>query len=143
MGRQKVHNPFHRQKNLDKFGHQAARRERRKTEGPPQFEVTGTHLLILVAALLALAWLAGLLWVERMEGDPVLQRNWSGVDIASRLARMDLSQRRHVAGLIARLEEERAELEAQIARRVAAEARAAEANRRLAELHVTNHTAGG
>ena len=81
--------------------------------------------------------------VERMTRDPVLQRNWHDVDIASRLARIDLSQRRHVAGLIARLEEERAELEAQIARRVAAQARVAEANRRLAELHVTNHTTGG
>ena len=61
MGRKRVHNPFHRQKLLDKFQNQAARRERRKTEGPPEFEVTGTHLVILVAALLALAWLAGLL----------------------------------------------------------------------------------
>ena len=80
---------------------------------------------------------------EQMTRDPVVQQNWPGVDIASTLARMDLSQRRHVAGLRARLEEGRAELEAQIARRVAAEARAAEANRRLAELHVTNTAAGG
>jgi len=38
----------------------AERRERRQTEGP-QFEVTGTHLVILVAALLTVAYFAGLL----------------------------------------------------------------------------------
>ena len=37
------------------------RRERRlKSEGP-QFEVTGTHVVILVGALFAFAWFAGLL----------------------------------------------------------------------------------
>ncbi len=38
----------------------AERRERRQTEGP-EFEVTGTHLVILIAALLAVAYFAGLL----------------------------------------------------------------------------------
>ena len=38
------------------------KRERRHkvSEGPP-FEVTGTHVVILVGALFALAWFAGLL----------------------------------------------------------------------------------
>ena len=65
MGRQKkLNNPWHRQKTLDKLGPRAGlgqfnpRRERRNTEAPP-FEFTGTHLLILVAALLALAYDSG------------------------------------------------------------------------------------
>ena len=39
------------------------KRERRPkvSEGPPQFEVTGTHVVVLVGALFALAWFAGLL----------------------------------------------------------------------------------
>ena len=36
------------------------KRERRRAEGP-EFEVTGTHLVILIAALLAVAYFAGLL----------------------------------------------------------------------------------
>ena len=38
------------------------KRERRsKVSEGPQFEVTGTHVVILVGALFTLAWLAGLL----------------------------------------------------------------------------------
>ena len=38
------------------------KRERRpKFSDGPQFEVTGTHVVILVGALFALAWFAGLL----------------------------------------------------------------------------------
>ena len=38
------------------------KRERRpKVSGAPSFEVTGTHVVILVGALFALAWFAGLL----------------------------------------------------------------------------------
>ncbi len=38
------------------------KRERRpKASEGPQFEVTGTHVVILVGALFALAWFAGLL----------------------------------------------------------------------------------
>ena len=37
------------------------KRERRKVSEAPPFEVTGTHVVILVGALFTLAWLAGLL----------------------------------------------------------------------------------
>ena len=37
------------------------KRERRPKVSGPQFEVTGTHVVILVGALFTLAWWAGLL----------------------------------------------------------------------------------
>ena len=37
------------------------KRERRTVYEAPQFEVAGTHVVILVAAVMALAWFAGLL----------------------------------------------------------------------------------
>ena len=37
-----------------------SKRERRRTEGP-QFQVTGTHVIIFVTALLTVAYFAGLL----------------------------------------------------------------------------------
>ena len=37
------------------------REQRTKVSEGPQFEVTGTHLVILVGALFTLAWFAGLL----------------------------------------------------------------------------------
>ena len=38
-----------------------SKRERAKNSEAPHFEVTGTHVVILVGALFALAWFAGLL----------------------------------------------------------------------------------
>ena len=40
---------------------EGSKRGRPKAFEGPQFEVTGTHVVILVGALFALAWLAGLL----------------------------------------------------------------------------------
>ena len=80
-----------------------------------------------------------------------------GIDLASALARMDLSQRGQVTELIARIEEQMARAdaeearcvatEAQIAeavrRRVAAEARIAESNRQIAEEHANDQFPAG
>ena len=49
-----------RAKGLPK-SYSVGKRERRPKSGAPHFEVTGTHVVILVGALFALAWFAGLL----------------------------------------------------------------------------------
>jgi hypothetical protein len=96
-------------------------------------------------------------WVEQMARDPGFQRHLPGIDLASALARMDLSQRGQVTELIARIEEQMARAdaeearcvatEAQIAeavrRRVAAEARIAESNRQIAEEHANDQFPAG
>ena len=46
---------------LNKYMQGGKRDRRPKVSEGPQFEVTGTHVVILVGALFALAWLAGLL----------------------------------------------------------------------------------
>jgi hypothetical protein len=89
-----------------------------------------------------------------MARNPRLQRRHPGIDIASRLEQLDLAQRRELRSVIAgrenaeaRVDAARAEVAEAERRRDAAERRrdaaVAEANRRLAELHVTNYTAGG
>ena len=89
-------------------------------------------------------------WVERMSRDPVLQdmmargleetgfdpAGLTQSDIASWLEGLDLAQRREIISDIA----VGAEL---LARRDAMRAERAEVDRQLAELHVTNHMAGG
>ena len=103
-------------------------------------------------------------WVERMARDPVLQRHLPGTDLASALARMDLSQRGRIPGLLQGLEASRARIDAARARfdaeraarvvaeaqtaeararRIAAEARIAESNRRIAELHANDQFPAG
>ena len=95
--------------------------------------------------IMSAAWVE--VTVERMASNPVLQRMARKPDLASVLARMDLSQRQKLRSNIARREEYQARADAMRAEVAEAERRrdaaVAEANRRLAERHATNTVAGG
>ena len=95
--------------------------------------------------------------VERMAGNPVLQRMARKPDLASVLARMDLSQRQKLSWNIARREEYEARADAfraaqavamarmaeALRRRDAAEASRAEAHRRIVEQHANDQFPAG
>ena len=99
--------------------------------------------------------------VERMAHNPVLQRMARKPDLASVLARMDLSQRQTLSRNIARREEYQARADAMRAEvaeaerrrdaavaelerhRVAAEAQRAEVNRQIAEQHANDQFPAG
>ena len=109
--------------------------------------------------LMSAAWVE--VTVERMAGNPVLQRMARKPDLASVLARMDLSQRQKLRSNIARREEYQARADAMRAEvaeaerrrdaavaelerhRVAAEAQRAEVNRQIAEQHANDQFPAG
>ena len=82
-----------------------------------------------------------------MSRDPVLASAWHvhlpGIDLASALARMDLSQRSQIPGLLQGLEAEMARIDAATAQQVVAEARIAEAHRRITEHHANDQFPAG
>ena len=109
--------------------------------------------------LMSAAWVE--VTVERMASNPVLQRMARKPDLASVLARMDLSQRQKLRSNIARREEYQARADAMRAEvaeaerrrdaavaelerhRVAAEAQRAEVNRQIAEQHANDQFPAG
>ena len=105
--------------------------------------------------IMSAAWVE--VTVERMAGNPVLQRMARKPDLASVLARMDLSQRQKLSWNISRREEYEARADAFRAahavamarmaeaerRRDAAEASRAEAHRRIAAQHANDQFPAG
>ena len=87
-------------------------------------------------------------WVEEMARDPLFQqlvalRAPPGADIMSALEGLDLSPRERLRSALARRELIAVHLDAARAQQAVAAAQTAELHRQVAELHVTNHTAGG
>ena len=151
MGRQKVHNPFHRQNNLDKFGHHGLFR------GPAPGSVKSLSKMETTTRIAAQNQnddvvndspdseaelepgspdLMSAAWVERMARDPGLQRTLRrggmppGFDIVSALERLDLAERRQLIYVGARREEAEQVIEEAEVRADALRAEVAEAERR-------------